>query len=116
MAQEPNWSARMPEHGPGHRSSASDGDRPLYAFYMATIRVEIDPLDGSVTDVLVDEGTMMHPTLIARADGTTVTGGERDRAEAIRILSTAEWPSWDYGSARHGPTSPDSERSESGDG
>ena len=114
MAQEPNWSARMPEHGPGQRGFMPGDDRPLYAFYMATIRVEIDPHDEAVTDVLVDEGTMMHPTLIARADGTTVSGAERDRAEAI--LSRAEWPSWDYGSARHGPTGPDGERSGSGDG
>ncbi len=104
----------MPEHGPGHRSSASGDDRPLYAFYMATIRVEIDPHYEAVTDVLVDEGTMMHPTLIARVDGTTVTGTERDLAEAI--LSRAEWPSWDYGSARHGPSGRDGERSESRDG
>lgn len=101
MAQEPNWSTRMPEQSPGHRSFASGDDRPLYAFYIATIRVEIDPHDDTVAEVLVDEGTMMHPTLIERVDGTTVTGTERNRAEAI--LSTAEWPSWDYGSARHGP-------------
>ena len=114
MAQDPNWSARMPEHGPGRRSPVSGDDRPIFAFYMATIRVEIDPHDEAVTDVLVDEGTMMHPTLIAGADGTMVTGTERDRAEVI--LSTAEWPSWDYGSARHGPTRPDGERQGSGDG
>ena len=105
MVQEPNWSARMPEHGPGPRSSVPGDDRPLYAFCMATIRVEIDPRDEAMTEVLVEEGTMMHPALIARADGTSVTGTERDRAEAI--LSTAEWPSWDYGLARHGPARPD---------
>jgi hypothetical protein len=67
-----------------------------------------------VIDVLVDEGTMSHPTLIARVDGTTVTGTDRERAEAI--LSTAEWPSWDYGSAQHGPASAASDRSQPSDG
>jgi hypothetical protein len=102
----------MPDRAPGDPGAWSGGDQPLFAFYMATIRVEIDPRDGAVTDVLVDEGTMAHPTLVARADGTTVTGIERVRAEAV--LSSAEWPSWDYGSARFGPASP-AERSQSED-
>lgn len=114
MAQRPNWSERMPEHGPGQHRETFGGDEPIYAFYLATIRVEIDPREEAVTDVLVDEGTMSHPALIAQADGTAVTGADRDRVEAI--LSTAEWPSWDYGSARYGPTSPDSVRTKARDG
>ncbi len=104
MTKRPNWSERMPDHGPGQHHEALAGDEPLYAFYFATIRVEIDPREQAVTDVLVDEGTMADPVLIARADGTAVAGAERRRVEAI--LST-EWPSWDYGSARYGPTGPE---------
>jgi hypothetical protein len=95
----------MPDHGPGQHREAFGGDEPLYAFYFATIRVQIDPREEAVTDVLVDEGTMASPVLVARADGIAVIGAERGRVEAI--LSTSEWPSWDYGSARHGPPSPD---------
>ncbi|MGI8937657.1 MAG: hypothetical protein ACR2JF_05470 [Iamia sp.] len=68
---------------------------------MASIRVEIDPLDEAVTEVLVDEASMEQPTLIVGAEGQPAADGRRDHAAAI--LSRAEWPSWDYGSARFGP-------------
>jgi hypothetical protein len=79
----------------------SDEPGPVYAFYFATIRVEIDPRDESVNEVLVDEGSMADPALIVGADGIPLTGAERDAA--VAIASHAEWPSWDYGSTRQGP-------------
>lgn len=101
-ADRPNWSQTLPERGPGDLGAVSDDAGPVYAFYMATIRVEVDPRSEEVTEVLVDEGTMEHPTMIARDDGSSLTGLDRDRVAVI--LSRAEWPTWDYGSARHGPT------------
>jgi hypothetical protein len=79
----------------------SDEPGPVYAFYFATIRVEIDPRDESVNEVLVDEGSMAVPTVIVEADGRPLTGAAR--AAAMAIASHAEWPSWDYGSTRQGP-------------
>lgn len=93
--------AGLPDHGPPDPTIPLDTDGPVYAFFMTTIRVELDPRSEGVTEVLVDEGTMRQPTLVLRADGGPVTEHERDRA--AWITSTAEWPSWDYGTVRHGP-------------
>lgn len=81
--------------------SGTEEPQPVYAFYFATIRVEIDPRDESVNEVLVDEGSMADPTLIVEADGRPLIGAARDAA--VAIASHAEWPSWDYGSTRQGP-------------
>lgn len=74
---------------------------PVYAFFMATIRVEIDPLEEAVTEVVVDEASMEQPTLVVGPEGEPVSDARRDHAATI--VSRAEWPSWDYGSARFGP-------------
>ena len=74
---------------------------PIYAFFMTTIRVEIDLAEQSVTEVVVDEGTMEVPTLIVDSDGFPVTA--ETKAAARWIADPAEWPSWDYGSARQPP-------------
>jgi hypothetical protein len=89
------------EHRVVTDKAETDEPGPVYAFYFATIRVEIEPGDESVTEVLVDEGSMALPTLIVGADGIPLTGADRDAA--VAIASHAEWPSWDYGSTRQGP-------------
>jgi hypothetical protein len=94
----PDGSAGLPEQGPPDPGTPLDVDGPLYAFFMTTIRVEVDPGAEEVAEVLVDEGTMRHPTLIVRADGGPVTEPERERV--AWITSRSEWPSWDYGSVR----------------
>lgn len=101
----PNWSERLPERGPGDVSPIADDEEPVYAFYLATIRVEVDSRSQEVIEVIVDEGTMEQPTFIARSDGRPIIGADRDRIGSI--LSRAEWPTWDYGSAKHGPTAPE---------
>lgn len=98
--RHPNWSRRLPEHGPGDLGPVEDGDGSVFAFYMAAIRVEVDPRTEEVIEVIVDEGTMAQPTMIARLDGSVINGADRDRVNAI--LSRAEWPTWDYGTT-HGP-------------
>lgn len=101
--QRPKWSGGLPDRGPGGPVESADGmPGPMYAFYMPTIRVEIDPVDQTVTEVLVDEGTMERPTLIVRDDGQPIA--DAFRSQAGEILSRAEWPTWDYGFARYGPT------------
>jgi hypothetical protein len=89
------------EHRVVTDKSETDEPGPVYAFYFATIRVEIDPRDEWVNEVLVDEGSMAVPTLVVEADGRPLTGAARDAA--VAIASHAEWPSWDYGSTRQGP-------------
>jgi hypothetical protein len=74
---------------------------PIYAFYMTTIRVEVDLDEGSVTEVVVDEASMDVPTLVVDRDGRAIAA--ETVAAARFIADTAEWPSWDYGSARFGP-------------
>lgn len=74
---------------------------PIYAFYTTTIRVEIDLDKGLVTEVVVDEASMEVPMLVVDRDGRPIAA---ETATAARwIADTAEWPSWDYGSARFGP-------------
>lgn len=104
----PNWSQRLPERGPGDLGSVEGDDGPVFAFYMTAVRVEVDPRTEEVIEVIVDEGTMEHPTMVARRDGSAIVGVERDRVGAI--LSRAEWPTWDYGTARHGPTAERTDR------
>jgi len=81
--------------------AGTDETMPIYAFSMTTIRVEIDLDEGSVTGVVVDEGSMEVPTLVVDVDGRPIAA---ETVSAVRrIADTAEWPSWDYGSARQGP-------------
>ncbi len=101
LEPQPSWSAGLPDHGPPDPTIPLDADGPVYAFFMTTVRVEVDARSEEVTEVLVDEGTMRQPTLVLRADGGAVTERERDRV--AWITSRSEWPSWDYGSVRHGP-------------
>ena len=77
-----------------------DGTMPIYAFFMTTIRVEIDLDQGAVTEVVVDEGSMEVPTLVVDRDGRPIAA--ETLVAVRRIADTAEWPSWDYGSARQG--------------
>jgi hypothetical protein len=79
----------------------TDEAMPIYAFYMTTIRVEIDLDEGAVTEVVVDEGSMEVPTLVVDRDGRAIAA--ETLATVRRIADTTEWPSWDYGSARFGP-------------
>lgn len=79
----------------------TDAAEPIYAFYSTTIRVEIDLDEGSVTEVVVDEASMAVPLLVVDRDGRSIAA--ESVAAARRIADTAEWPSWDYGSARFGP-------------
>lgn len=99
--QEPNWSHRLPDRGPGKPGPIEDEDAPVFAFYMTAVRVEVDPRTEEVIEVIVDEGTMEQPTMVARMDGSVISGADRDRVNAI--LSRSEWPTWDYGTARRGP-------------
>lgn len=101
-AQSPNWGRRLPERSPGDLGPMDEGDGPVFAFYMTAVRVEVDPRTDEVIEVIVDERTMEQPTMVARLDGSAIVGADRDRVNAI--LSRSEWPTWDYGSARHGPT------------
>lgn len=107
----PNWSTGLPDNGPPDATIPLDTDGPVYAFFMTTVRVEVDPRTEEIIEVLVDEGTMRQPTLVLRADGGAVTERERDRV--AWISSRSEWPSWDYGQVRHGP---DGRRSKGADG
>ena len=99
--QGPNWSRHLPVQGPGDLGPVQDEDAPVFAFYMTTVRVEVDPRSEEVIEVIVDEGPMGQPTMVTRLDGSIISGADRDRVNAI--LSRAEWPTWDYGTARHGP-------------
>ncbi len=99
--ERPNWSRRLPERGPGDLGPISEEEGPVFAFYMTAVRVEVDPRTEEVIEVIVDEGTMEQPTMVSLADGSPVVGADRDRVSAI--LSRSEWPTWDYGTARHGP-------------
>lgn len=107
-SQDPNWSRRLPGRGPGDLEPVANQDAPVFAFYMTAVRVEVDPLTEEVIEVIVDEGTMERPTMVSRLDGSVVSGSDRDRLTAI--LSRAEWPTWDYGTARYGPVSDGSAR------
>lgn len=106
--QEPNWSHRLPDRGPGKPGPIEDEDAPVFAFYMTTIRAEVDPRTEEVIEVIVDEGLMGQPTLVTRLDGSIISGADRDRVDAI--LSRAEWPTWDYGTTRYGPAVDGTER------
>lgn len=97
-ADQPSWSADLPRGGPGPPGTPVDGDGPMYAFFMTTIRVEVDPRTEEVTEVLVDEDSMQQPTLVLRTSGGAVTPDEHQRV--AWITSRSEWPSWDYGSVR----------------
>lgn len=101
--QSPNWVRHLPERGPGDLGPMEDSDGPVFAFYMTAVRVEVDPRTEEVIEVIVDERTMERPTMVAHLDGSVISGADRDRVTAI--LSRAEWPTWDYGTARHGPVS-----------
>ena len=100
--ERPNWSRRLPERGPGALGPMPEGGGPVFALYLAAVRVEVDPDTEEVIEVIVDEATMEEPAMVARYDGSTVAGADRDRVRAV--LARSEWPSWDYGTARHGPT------------
>lgn len=100
--QGPNWSHRLPERGPVDLGPIEDEDASVFAFYMTTIRVEVDPRTEEVIEVIVDQRTMEQPTMVARLDGSAIVGEDRNRVNAV--LSRSEWPTWDYGLARHGPT------------
>lgn len=81
--------------------AGTDKTMPIYACYMTTIRVEIDLAEGSVAEVVVDDGSMEVPTLVVDRDGRPITS---EMLATVRwIADTSEWPSWDYGSARQGP-------------
>lgn len=98
--QHPNWSHRLPDRGPGELGSIEDDGGPVFAFYMTAVRVEVDPRTEEVIEVIVDVGTMEHP-MVARRGGSAIVGVDLDRVSAV--LSRAEWPTWDYGTVRHGP-------------
>lgn len=100
--ERPNWSRHLPERGPGHLGPMSEGGGPVFAFYMTAIRVEVDPDTEEVVEVIVDESTMEEPAMVTRSDGRTLTASDRGRVRAV--LARSEWPSWDYGTVRHGPT------------
>ncbi|NLD78480.1 MAG: hypothetical protein GX643_17650 [Acidimicrobiales bacterium] len=73
----------------------------MFAFYMSVVRVEVDPRAEEVIEVIVGEGTMAQPAMVARLDGSVISGADRDRVAGIH--SRAEWPTWDHGTARYGP-------------
>lgn len=77
--QSPNWSRRLPDRGPGGLGPIEDDDAPVFAFYMTAVRVEVDPRTEEVIEVIVDEGTMEQPTMVARLDGSAIGGVDRDR-------------------------------------
>jgi len=106
--QRPNWSYRLPERGPGDLGPIEDEAGSVFAVYMTAVRVEVDPQTEEVIEVIVDEGTMAQPSMVTRLDGSIISGADRDRVNAI--LSRAEWPTWDYGTARRGPVADGTER------
>lgn len=53
-------------------------------------------------EVIVDESTMEELAMVTRTDGSALTGADRDRVRTV--VARSEWPSWDYGTVRHGPT------------
>ena len=52
---QPNWSGGLPDHGPPDPTIPLDSDGPVYAFFVTTVRVEVDARSEDVTEVLVDE-------------------------------------------------------------
>lgn len=99
--QDPNWSHRLPDRGPGELGPIGDDGGPVFAFYMTAVRVEVDPRSEEVIEVIVDEGPMGQPTMVTRLDGSIISGADRDRVSAV--FSRAEWPTGDYGTVGHGP-------------
>lgn len=53
--QDPNWSHRLPDRGPGELGPIEEDGGPVFAFYMTTVRVEVDPRSEEVIEVIVDE-------------------------------------------------------------
>lgn len=57
----PNWSEQLPERGPEDLGPESDEEGPLCAFYMATVRVEVDPRSQEVSRVPVVDRKRSNP-------------------------------------------------------
>lgn len=66
---------------------------PLYVRFQADIWVEVDPADGIVTAVVVDQQSMERAVEVIDSAGEDVQGRDRDEAE---LWAAGEWPSWDY--------------------
>ena len=96
--QGPNWSGGLPEGGPPDPTVPMPGVGQAYAFFMTTIRVQVDARSEEVTEVVVDEGLMRQPMLVLGPAGEVVPSEVYDRV--VAITASAEWPSWDYGSVR----------------
>lgn len=99
--ERPNWSRHLPVRGPGDLGPIEGEEAPVFAFDMTAVRVEVDPRTEEVIEVIVDEGTMERPMMVARPDGSVISGADRNRVNVI--LSRAERPTWDFGTTRHGP-------------
>lgn len=67
---------------------------PLYVRFQADIWVEVDPADGIVTAVVVDQQSMERAVEVIDSAGEAVQGGDRATVEQ---WAAGEWPSWDYG-------------------
>jgi hypothetical protein len=96
--RSPNWSGGLPEGGPPDPTVPVPDAGRVYAYFMTTIRVEVDAGSEVVTEAVVDEGLMQQPTLVLGPAGEAVPAAVRDRVASI--TARAEWPSWDYGSVR----------------
>ena len=69
------------------------GQAGLYLRFQADIWVEVDPLEGVVTAVVVDQRSMEHAVAVVNSAGAEIHGGDRADAEQY---AAGEWPSWDY--------------------
>lgn len=67
---------------------------PRFVRYQADIWAEISH-DGEIVTVVVDTDSMAHPLDVLGTDGEPVESQER--ADAIEVAQSQEWPSWDYG-------------------
>lgn len=66
---------------------------PLYVRFQADIWVEVDPADGIVAAVVLDQKSMERAVEVIDGAGDPVEGSDRAKVEE---WATGEWPSWDY--------------------